>query len=102
MILEEAISVVQGCPAAYVLKGAGQEYYYKGSCRNLIERLKDHRAGRVSRTKNRRPLELMYVEYFDEYKSALAREKWLKTGAGRAYLKDFLAARVAKWQTQRT
>jgi predicted GIY-YIG superfamily endonuclease len=61
-------------------------YLYKGSARNLKERLKDHRAGRVSRTKNRRPLILVFHEYFSTYTEALQKEHFLKTGAGRKWL----------------
>ena len=80
-------------PAAYVLAGSDGKYLYKGSCRDLVERLKDHDAGRVSRTKNRRPLRLVHAECFASYSDALAREKFLKTGTGRDWLRACLAAR---------
>ena len=53
--------------------------------------MKDHRAGRVSRTKNRLPLMLVYYEYCDSYNDALEREKYFKSGQGRAWLKRKLA-----------
>ena len=67
-------------------------YLYKGSARNLVERLKDHRAGRVSRTKNHRPLTLVYYQYFDDYTAARKQELFLKSGQGRAWLKAHLAS----------
>jgi putative endonuclease len=86
-------------PAAYVLRAAGPtEYLYKGSTRDMAARWSDHREGRVARTRNRRPLTLVLVEYFDSFTDARRRELFLKTGVGRAWLK----ARVAKWQTQGT
>ena len=88
--LTEAIDAVNAIPAAYVLLGSDGKYLYKGSCRNLRERLKDHQAGRCSRTKNRRPLALVHYEYFDTYSEALAREKYLKTRFGRTWLKRML------------
>ncbi|HBA85285.1 MAG TPA: hypothetical protein DCZ95_14455 [Verrucomicrobia bacterium] len=45
---------------------------------------------------------LVHAECFDDDKSALGREKWLKMSVGRAFLRTVLSARVAKWQTQRT
>ena len=86
-------------PAAYVIRGAGPvDYLYKGSTRDMAARWHDHEAGRVSRTRNRRPLELVLVEYFASFTEARQRELFLKSGVGRAWLKT----RVAKWQTQGT
>jgi putative endonuclease len=86
-------------PAAYVLRAAGPtEYLYKGSTRDMAARWRDHQAGRVARTRSRRPLTLVLVEYFDSFSEARRRELFLKSGIGRAWLK----ARVAKWQTQGT
>jgi hypothetical protein len=59
--LSEALEQVEPRPAAYVLLGADGAYLYKGACRNLQQRLRDHRAGRASHTKNRRPLRLFFV-----------------------------------------
>ena len=66
------------------------DYLYKGCSRNLRERLKDHHAGREPRTKNRRPLLLVYFKYFDSYSDAMAMERFLKSGQGRMWLKEFL------------
>ena len=77
-------------PAAYVVSPRDGGYLYKGSARNLRERLEDHRAGRVSRTKNRRPLMLVYAKYFPDYDSARRHEMFLKSGIGRRKLKDWL------------
>ena len=87
--IDSAIQQVKPKPATYVLLCHNGKFY-TGSCRNLIERLKDHRAGRVSRTKNTRPLLLAHHEYFDHYPDALRRERFLKTGAGRRLLDELL------------
>ena len=100
--LDRALAAVEARPAVYVLAGADGLYLYKGSCRDLRERLKHHRAGSVAHTKNRRPLRLVYHEYCDDYTLARQRENWLKSGQGRAWLKQELSARVAEWHTQRT
>ena len=92
MTLDEAIDAVEPRPAAYVLRGAAADYLYKGSCRDLVKRLKDHRAGRVSRTRNRRPLRLVHFEYCPDYTNARKQENWLKSGAGRKFLQQLTAA----------
>ncbi len=89
--LDAAITQVRPEPAAYVLAGNSEPLYlYKGSCRNLQKRLRDHRAGRVSRTKNLRPLMLVHCEYCDSYTVARQRENWLKSGSGRDFIRTIL------------
>jgi len=90
MELDEAIEASENRPAAYVLRGASQDYLYKGACRDLSKRMKDHRAGRVSRTKNRRPLTLVYFEYCADFSQARKRENYLKSGIGREFLSQIL------------
>jgi len=84
--LEDAMLIVQSNPAAYVIQSSEEDFLYKGSCRDLKKRLKDHKAGRVSRTKNRRPLQLVYFEMFDSFSEARKRENFFKTGAGRQFI----------------
>ncbi|MGD9874678.1 MAG: GIY-YIG nuclease family protein [Kiritimatiellia bacterium] len=86
---------------AYVLMGAAGAYLYKGSARDVQKRVDAHLGGHVARTRNRRPLTLAHVEYTVDYSEALCREKWLKSGQGRKWLKEQIA-RVAEWQTQGT
>ena len=42
--------------------------------------------GLVKSTKNRRPLELIYHEEFENKSDAFARESFFKSGKGREYL----------------
>jgi len=87
MMLEDVISTLERRPAAYVLLSSDGSYRYKGSCRDLVERMKQHHQGKVSRTQNKRPLSLLHFEYFDDYTDARIRELYFKTGAGREWLK---------------
>ena len=89
---------IRSQPAAYVISGDDGAYLYKGSTRDLATRWAEHQSGRVARTRSRHPLNLVYVEYFDNYTDARRRELFFKTGVGRSFIK----ARVAKWQTQGT
>ena len=61
---------------------------YIGSTRNLPSRLKSHHYGKVKSTKGRKPLDLIYVEEFESYTEARKREIYLKSGAGREFLKS--------------
>jgi len=74
---------------------------YKGSAHDLRKRVADHMQGRVVRTRTRRPLMLIHVEYITDYTDTRRRENWLKSGQGRKWLKEKYAG-VAKWQTHWT
>ena len=71
----------------YVLKSSKDDGLYIGWSTNLRERIEKHKKGQVQSTKNRRPLVLIYYEACLDKEKAIIREKQLKTGFGRAYLK---------------
>lgn len=71
----------------YVLLSAKDKEWYIGWTNDLKIRLKKHNKGQVLATKHRTPLKLIYYEACLEKELAIAREKQLKTGFGRAYLK---------------
>ncbi len=72
----------------YVLKSASDNYFYIGFTEDLKNRIKEHNAGNVIATKNRRPLKLVYFEACTDKNKALKREKYFKTGFGRRFLKQ--------------
>lgn len=72
----------------YVLQSIKDSNLYIGSTTNLEQRLKDHQAGRVEATKNRRQLELVYYEAGLDKDKAYRREQYFKTGFGRKFLKS--------------
>ena len=63
---------------------------YTGSTKDLKRRLNEHYKGLVSSTKNRRPLKLVYYEGCIEEEDARRRERYLKSGPGKKYLKNRL------------
>tara|TARA_Y100000310_G_C20640886_1_gene793828 strand:+ start:1136 stop:1393 length:258 start_codon:yes stop_codon:yes gene_type:complete len=69
---------------------------YKGFTNNLEKRLVQHNAndGFSSYTKNRGPWKLMYQEKYGNESDARMREKFLKTGKGREFLKGRLSAQA--------
>ena len=71
----------------YVLKSKKDNELYIGFSSDLKNRLTEHNKGLVEATKNRRPFEIVYYEACLNEKKAIAREKVLKTGFGRLYLK---------------
>lgn len=71
----------------YILKSKLDNKFYTGFTGNLRQRVKDHKNGNVESTKNRRPLELIYYEAYNEKELALKREKFLKTTKGKIQLR---------------
>ena len=71
----------------YVLKSKKDGELYIGWTNDLRSRVKKHNLGGVQSTKDRRPLMLIYYEACCGKDDAIRREKQLKTGFGRAYLK---------------
>lgn len=72
----------------YVLLSQKDKKRYIGLTNNLDHRLNQHNKGFVEATKNRRPFELIYFEKFEDRKEAAQREKFLKSGKGREFLKS--------------
>lgn len=70
----------------YMLK-CNNGTYYTGYTADLNDRLKRHGKGEVTYTSMRLPVELItYITFSDKYK-ALAFEKYLKSGSGKAFAK---------------
>ena len=63
---------------------------YTGFTTNLKQRLQQHARGEVQSTKERLPVKLINYEYFVNEADAKAREKFLKSGFGRAQRKEAL------------
>jgi putative endonuclease len=74
----------------YVLRSKKDSQLYTGSTNDLKRRLSEHNSAKVSSTKNRYPFELIYYEACMNDQDARAREKYLKTGMGKRYLKNRL------------
>jgi putative endonuclease len=76
---------------AYILGCSDGRYYY-GSTNNLIQRLANHRRGRVKSTKWRLPVALVYFEEFPTLDQARQREYLWKNGRTRRKKLDTLIA----------
>ena len=71
---------------------------YTGYTSDLETRITQHRLGLVKSTKNRF-LCLIHFEIYKNKKEAMLREKWLKSGIGRSWIKDNVNGEVAKLVT---
>jgi len=74
----------------YVLKSEKDSRFYTGSTNDLQKRLSEYNSGRVTSTKGRGSFELIYYEASLNEQDARAREKYLKTGMGKRYIKNRL------------
>ena len=74
----------------YVLQSEKDKKFYIGLTNNLKRRLEEHHQGKVSSTKGRRPLKLIFYEAYLNEKDAVRREDYLKTTSGKRALKIML------------
>jgi putative endonuclease len=75
----------------YVLLSTKDNELYTGYTSDLRERIKLHDNGQVQSTKHRRPLTLIYFEGCINQQDATRREKYLKSGNGKIYLRSRLS-----------
>ena len=74
----------------YVIESI-EGFRYTGMSEDLTQRLQEHNSGGLSFwTKRGTGWSLKYSEEFDSKIEALKRERWLKSGVGREYLKHVL------------
>jgi len=71
----------------YVLLDKRKRFYI-GYSSNLKERLTLHKKGKVYSTKTNLPIKLIYYEACKNKYDALKRERYLKSGPGKRYLKN--------------
>ncbi|MFA6603389.1 MAG: GIY-YIG nuclease family protein [Patescibacteria group bacterium] len=84
----------------YVLRSLVDRTLYIGLTSDLARRLKEHNSGYVRWTKNHRPYVMVYSEETPDRPTARKREKWLKSGCGREFVKAFIGnhySEVAQW-----
>jgi putative endonuclease len=82
-------STVEIMYTVYVLQDEKGKFY-KGCTNNLVRRLREHKSWGARTTSMMGKLELVYKEEYSIFKEARAREVYLKTAAGRRFLKTKL------------
>jgi putative endonuclease len=80
----------------YVLQSEKDCKFYIGYASDIKKRLEEHNSGKVSTTRNRRPLKLVYWEGCLNQQDAASREKYLKTTWGKRYIKSRLQEYITK------
>lgn len=76
----------------YVLRSIDFERNYIGFTKDINIRLKQHNSGKTKSTKPYKPWKLLFFETYSSKIEAIKREKFLKTGKGREYIKKYLAS----------
>jgi len=71
----------------YVLRSIKDGKRYIGLTGDIERRRREHNLGMVKSTKKRLPMELIYCEEYQNKREAMLREKFLKTGKGREWMK---------------
>jgi len=72
----------------YVITSLKSGKWYIGCTKDLRKRFKEHQEGKSTYTKNKGPFKLIYYEACLNKLDGFTREKYLKTGMGRRYLKN--------------
>ena len=74
----------------YAIRSYSRNYIYIGLTNNLEDRLNRHNKGWEKTTRAYAPFKLIYSEDFNDRKSARQREKYLKSGIGKEFLKNLI------------
>ncbi|MGK2864428.1 MAG: GIY-YIG nuclease family protein [Chitinophagaceae bacterium] len=74
----------------YVLYSDRDSLLYHGFTTNILRRIGEHNTGHTKSTSCRRPLRLVYCEFFLSKKDAMRRESYFKTAQGKRMLKLIL------------
>jgi putative endonuclease len=80
----------------YVLRSVKDGGFYIGYSTDLRRRIAEHAAAASFATSFRGPWKLIYYEAYLERDDALGRERYLKSGSGRRFLKAQLRQYLAK------
>ncbi|MCF6353208.1 MAG: GIY-YIG nuclease family protein [Cyclobacteriaceae bacterium] len=74
----------------YILKSEVNGKTYTGYTSDLEQRIKEHNSGKTKSIKPYIPYKLIYSEILNSKEEAIKREKYLKSGIGREFIKSIL------------
>lgn len=72
----------------YVMRSEVDGRFYVGMSQNVQKRLQEHNTGRTRSTKGYAPWKLFFQETFEDRSTARKREKYLKSGYGKQWIKE--------------
>ena len=75
----------------YLLESTIDKSWYIGYSSDLGKRFASHNAGSNKSTKSKRPLKIIYYEAYLDRHDAKGRERFLKSGSGRRFIKKQLS-----------
>jgi len=71
----------------YAIKSLKRNYIYVGLTQDFRVRVNQHNNGRSKTTRSYRPFEIILIEEYKSRQEARIREKHLKSGEGKEFLK---------------
>jgi putative endonuclease len=74
----------------YVIESKRDGTWYTGMAFNAELRLKEHNMGKNRFTKGHCPWQIIFTETHSDWQAGRKREKYLKTAAGKRWLKNHL------------
>ncbi len=74
----------------YAISSLAKPYIYVGMTSNIERRFSEHQSGHNKTTKPYRPYKLIYTAEHDSRMQARENEKYLKSGAGKEFLKQLI------------
>ena len=74
----------------YALYDRESRQIYVGMTNNLERRLREHRRGQSFFTRRFKDITVIYTENREDYESGRRREKYLKSGIGREFLRTLI------------
>ena len=80
----------------YVIESLKDATWYTGMAMDAASRLKEHNAGKNRFTKGHIPWKIIFCEEHATWAAARVREKYLKTNAGKNWLKKYLNVQGGK------
>ncbi len=79
----------------YAIESLNRKYIYIGITNDIDKRVKQHNTGKNKTTKPYLPFQILFTEEYKTRIDARKREKYLKSGCGKEYVKK-LVAQMAK------
>ena len=74
----------------YSIQSLSRNYIYVGLTDNVDRRFNEHQSGKNRTTKPYRPFKIVLIENFVTRPQAKIREKYLKSGVGKEFLKALI------------
>ena len=74
----------------YAIKSINRNYIYVGMTNEVERKFEEHNTGKNKTTRPYKPFKLFYSEKFRTRTEARKREKYLKSGIGKEFLKSLI------------